>query len=95
LASERLAGFAPRRTRAGLVIVFAGGLSDPLFPTPNQLIKSYLIPAVQATVPLKPNAQAFQSLQSRIQTIQQGEQFTPPSPKIAQEISGKTFRTTP
>jgi len=78
-----------------MVIVFTGGLSDPLFPTPNQLVKSYLIPAVQAPVPLKPNAQAFQSLQGRIRTIQQGEQFIPPLPKIAQEISGKTFRTIP
>ncbi len=80
--------------RLDMVVVFTGGLSDPLFPTPNQLVKAYLIPAARATSPLMPNAQAFQSLQSRIQSIQQGEPPPLALPKIAGEISGKTFRIT-
>jgi hypothetical protein len=77
-----------------MVIVFTGGLPDPLFPVPNQLVKSYLIPAAQATKPLALNAPAFQSLERYIQDIEQGEPSAAPLPRIAQEISGQTFRIT-
>jgi CubicO group peptidase (beta-lactamase class C family) len=77
-----------------MVIVFTGGLPDPQFPVPNRLVKSYLIPAAQATKPLAPNAQAFQSLQTRIQAIEQGAPSTAPVPRIARAISGQTFRIT-
>jgi len=78
--------------RLDMVIVFTAGLPDPLFPVPNQLVRSYVIPAAQATGPLTSKAPAFQSLQSRIQAIQQGDPSPLPLPKIAEEISGKTFR---
>jgi len=78
--------------RLDMVIVFTAGLPDPLFPVPNQLVRSYVIPAAQATGPLTSKAPAFQSLQSRILSIQQGDPSPLPLPKIAEEISGKTFR---
>ncbi len=81
--------------RLDMVVVFTGGLTDPLFPAPRQLVQSYLIPAAQPTAPLPPNVQAFQSLQRRIEVIEQGDESAAPLPKTAMEISGKTIRITP
>jgi hypothetical protein len=75
-----------------MLIVFTGGLPDPLFPAPKQLVQSYLIPAARAKKPLAKNDQAFQSLASYIHSIEQGEQIDGVLPVIAQEISGKTIR---
>jgi CubicO group peptidase (beta-lactamase class C family) len=77
-----------------IVVVFTGGLPDPQFPAPNKLVSSYLLPAAQATEPLAPNTQAFQSLANAIQTIEQGQPSIEPLPEIAQEISGKIYRIT-
>jgi CubicO group peptidase (beta-lactamase class C family) len=77
-----------------MVIVFTGGLADAQFPVPNQLVQTYLIPAAQATKPLPPNPQTAQSLAKLIQTIEGREKVSAPLPKIAQEISGKTFLIT-
>jgi CubicO group peptidase (beta-lactamase class C family) len=77
-----------------MVVVFTGGLADSEFPIPGQLVKTYLIPAAQNTKALAPNAQAFESLQARIQSIELGEQPNAPLPQMAQLISGKTFRIT-
>lgn len=78
-----------------MVAVFTGGLPDPLFPTPHQLVKSYLIPAAQAgEQPLPPNAQAFQALASQIQDIEHPERPIAPLPDIVLHISGKTFQLT-
>jgi CubicO group peptidase (beta-lactamase class C family) len=77
-----------------LVVVFTGGLPNSEFPLPSQLVKNYLIPAVQNPKALTPNGQAFESLQSRIQAIELGERFNTPLPEMAHLISGKTFRIT-
>jgi CubicO group peptidase (beta-lactamase class C family) len=75
-----------------MVVVFTGGLPGSLFPVPNQLFRSYLLPAAQSSEPLEPNEEAYQSLANRIQTIEQGVPSNAPLPEIAQAISGKTFR---
>jgi CubicO group peptidase (beta-lactamase class C family) len=75
-----------------MVVVFTGGLPVSLFPTPNQLVRNYLIPAAKESGPLTPNAQASQSLANCIQAIEQGESSDTILPEIAQRISGKTFR---
>jgi CubicO group peptidase (beta-lactamase class C family) len=77
-----------------MVVVFTAGLPDSLFPAPKQLVQSYLIPAAQATNPLPSNVQMFQSLTHRIQTIELGEKSNLVLPKVALEISGKTFHVT-
>jgi CubicO group peptidase (beta-lactamase class C family) len=77
-----------------MVVVFTAGLPDSLFPIPKQLVQSYIIPAAQASEPLISNTQSFQSLTNRIQLIEQGERSNVILPKVALEISGKTFRVT-
>jgi CubicO group peptidase (beta-lactamase class C family) len=77
-----------------MVVVFTGGLPNSEFPVPSQLVKTYLIPAAQNPKALAPNAQAFESLQSRIQAIELGERSNAPLPEMAHLISGKTFRIT-
>ena len=75
-----------------MLVVFTGGLPDSQFPIPNQLVKTYLLPAAQAKKALQPNAVAVQALTDRIQGIEQGEPSNASLPKIAREISGKTYR---
>jgi hypothetical protein len=75
-----------------MVVVFTSGLPDSLFPVPNQLVRTYLLPAAQSSEPLKPNPETNQLLADRIQAIQLGEQSNAPLPEVAQAISGKTFR---
>jgi CubicO group peptidase (beta-lactamase class C family) len=75
-----------------MLIVFTGGLPEVQFPTPNQLVKTYLLPAAQSEQALPPNAPAVQALAERIQAIEQGEPTNAPVPQIAREISGKTYR---
>jgi hypothetical protein len=74
-----------------MVIVFTGGLPDPQFPVPNQLVQSYLIPAALGVEPLTGSTPASQALADHIRAIEQGESVRAPLPEIAQEISGKTF----
>jgi CubicO group peptidase (beta-lactamase class C family) len=78
-----------------MVAVFTSGLPDPLFPTPHQLVKSYLLPATKSAQGLPPNPQAQHNLEAEIQTIEHGAGITKPLPAIAQQISGKTFHLTP
>ena len=75
-----------------MAVVFTSGLPDSLFPVPNQLVRTYLLPAAQTSEPLKPNPDTNQLLANRIQAIQLGEQSSAPLPEVAQAISGKTFR---
>jgi hypothetical protein len=75
-----------------MVIVFMSGLPVSLFPTPNQLVRNFLIPAVEVTGPLPSNPQAAQALADRIRVIEQGEPSEAVLPEIAHQISGKTFR---
>jgi hypothetical protein len=79
--------------RLDLVIVFTAGLPDSLFPTPNQLVKTFLLPGASSTQPLPPNPASLQALQSRIDSIQAGDPQPPSLPQLAHAISGKTFRT--
>ena len=77
-----------------MVAVFTGGLPDPIFPTPHQLVKSYLLPAVRSDEPLAANSPAVHALESQIQAIEQPDQPGAPLPDIARRISGKTFHIT-
>ncbi len=77
-----------------MVVVFTAGLPDPIFPAPNQLVKSYLLPAARSDEPLAANLPAVQALESAIQAIEQPDRSLAPLPDIARRISGKTFRIT-
>ncbi len=77
-----------------MVAVFTSGLPDPIFPTPNQLVKSYLLPAARSTGPLPANDSAFNALANQIQGIEHPEQPMAPLPDTARRISGKTFQMT-
>jgi hypothetical protein len=78
-----------------MVAVFTSGLLDPSFPTPRELVKSYLLPAIKSTQALPPNPQAQHDLGAEIQTIEHGAGAAKPLPPIAHKISGKTFHLTP
>ncbi len=78
-----------------MVVVFTSGLPDPIFPAPNQLVNSYLLPAVKSTGPLPRNLPALRALENQIQTIEHPEQPGTPLPDIARRISGKTFQMAP
>ena len=75
-----------------MVVVFTGGLSDPDFPAPHQLLKTYLLPAAQSTQPLAANPQMDDQLTTEITNIQNAEKPDIPLPEIAKQISGKTYR---
>ena len=75
-----------------MVVVFTGGLSDPNFPAPHQLVKTYLLPAAQSTQPLATNPQMDDQLTTEITNIQNTEKPAMPLPEIAKQISGKTYR---
>ena len=75
-----------------MVVVFTGGLSDPNFPTPHQLVKTYLLPAAQSAQPLATNPQMDNQLTTEITNIQNTEKPAMPLPEIAKKISGKTYR---
>jgi len=74
-----------------MIVVFTGGLADPDFPVPHQLLKTYLLPAVQSEQPLAANPQTNDQLASKIKNIQNTEKSTMPLPEIARQISGKTY----
>jgi CubicO group peptidase (beta-lactamase class C family) len=78
-----------------MVAVFTSGLPDSIFPVPNQLVKSYLLPAAQSTEPLPANPVAFRALDTQIEELEHPVQPLTPPPDIAQRISGKTFQMTP
>lgn len=73
------------------VVVFTGSLSDPKFPAPHQLVETYLLPAVQSEKPLAANPQIYEQLITEINSIQDTERPTTPLPKMAKQVSGKTY----
>ena len=75
-----------------VVVVFTGGIADPDFPVPHQLVKTYLLPAVQSAQPLAANPQMDDQLTTEIRNIQNTEKPAMPLPEIAKQISGKTYR---
>jgi hypothetical protein len=77
-----------------MIVVFTGSLADPDFPTPHQLLKTYLLPATQSAQPLADNPQIFNQLTAEIVNIQNPEEPVALLPEIARQISGKTFRIT-
>jgi CubicO group peptidase (beta-lactamase class C family) len=74
-----------------MIVVFTGGLSDLNFPAPHQLVKTYLLPAVQSAQPLAANPQVDDQLTTEIKNIQNTEKPAMPLPEIARQISGKTY----
>jgi hypothetical protein len=80
--------------RLDMIVVFTGSLADPDFPTPHQLLKTYLLPATQSAQPLADNPQIFNQLTAEIVNIQNPEKPVAPLPEITRQISGKTFRIT-
>jgi CubicO group peptidase (beta-lactamase class C family) len=80
--------------QADMVVVFTGGLPDPAFPAPQQLLQAYVLPAIKSAQPLPANPQAFRALENQIQGIEHPEQPVAPLPEMAHRISGKTFRIT-
>jgi CubicO group peptidase (beta-lactamase class C family) len=77
-----------------MVVVFTSGLSDAVFPAPNQLVKSYLLPAVRSDVAIAANPAGVQALESALQAIAQPDRSLAPLPDIAHRISGQTFHIT-
>jgi len=77
-----------------MIVVFTSSLPDHEFPTPHQLVKTYLLSAAQSAQPLADNPQIFNQLTAEIANIQNPEKPVVPLPEIAKEISGKTFQIT-
>ncbi len=75
-----------------MIAVFTGGLSDPNFPAPHQLLETYLLPAVQGAGPLAANPHMDGQLATEIEHIQNPQEPAMPLPAIAGQISGKTYR---
>jgi CubicO group peptidase (beta-lactamase class C family) len=75
-----------------MVVVFTGGIADPDFPAPHQLVKTYLLPAAQSAQPLAANPRMDDQLTTEIKNIQNTEKPAMPLPDIARQISGKTYR---
>jgi CubicO group peptidase (beta-lactamase class C family) len=75
-----------------MIVVFTGSLADPKFPAPHQLLKTYLLPAVQSAEPLAANPQIDDQLTREIENIQNTEKPVMPLPDMARQISGKTYR---
>jgi len=48
-----------------MIVVFTSGLPDSIFPTPHQLVQSYLLPAARSDVRLAANPSGVQALESR------------------------------
>ncbi len=78
--------------RLDMVVVFTGGIADLDFPAPHQLVKTYLLPAVQSAQPLAANPHMDDQLTTEIKNIQSMEKPAQPLPEIAKQISGKTYR---
>lgn len=78
-----------------MIIVFTSGLEDPLFPTPKELVETYLLPAVKLPESITPNPQASQALKAIVEKLGHPEPEPVASlPEIAKHISGKTFQIT-
>jgi CubicO group peptidase (beta-lactamase class C family) len=77
-----------------MIVVFTGGLADPNFPIPHQLLKTYLLPAAKSTQSLAANPQMDDQLTMEIKKIQNTEKPAMPLPEIAKQISGKKIRIT-
>jgi CubicO group peptidase (beta-lactamase class C family) len=80
--------------RLDMVVVFTGGLADPDFPAPHQLVKKYLLPAVKSAQPLADDPQLFNQLTAEIANIQDTTKPVAPLPEIAKQISGKEIGIT-
>lgn len=78
--------------RLDMVVVFTGGIADPDFPAPHELVKTYLVPAAQSTRPLAADPKMDNQLAAEIKNIQDTEKPSNPLPETARQISGKTFR---
>ena len=74
-----------------MVVVFTGGLPDTLFPVPQQLVESYVLPAARSDAALPADDATVRDLENEIQAIERPERSFMPLPAMAQRISGKTF----
>jgi hypothetical protein len=78
-----------------MVIVFTSALKDPDFPTPYEFVKTYILPAMKSSDPIKENPQAVQALNESITSLENPvPKPVAPLPEIAKQISGKTFKIT-
>jgi hypothetical protein len=75
-----------------MVVVFTGGLADPAFPIPKQLMETYLVSSVQHAQTQPEDPTANQALHNHIKVVEKGEPDPSPLPETAREISGRTYR---
>ena len=80
--------------RLDMIVIFTGSFSDPDFPTPHRLLKTYLLPAAQSTQSMAANPQVFDQLKAEITDIQNPEKPVAALPEIAKQISGREIRIT-
>jgi CubicO group peptidase (beta-lactamase class C family) len=77
-----------------MVVVLTGGRSFP--GVLQDLLSSYIFPAVKSVAPLPANPSGVALLESRIEQLSRPSQVqpepVPPQPAIAGEISGKTYQ---
>ena len=77
-----------------LVVVFTGGLlyGENIF-FPGELMEKYVLPSIKTESALKPNPVGMASLNKALDMVQKAPspKPVPPLPKVAQNISGKTF----
>jgi len=77
-----------------IVVVFTGGLNDEEDLKREEIIQSFLVPAIKPTIPLPANPDGVALLESKIHqaTLPEGEPETaPPLPAMAKKISGLIY----
>jgi CubicO group peptidase (beta-lactamase class C family) len=79
-----------------LVVTIVSALQEHDFFIPSRLIKDYIIPACVAEAPMPDDPEALGRLHTIIETIANPQPSpVPPLPKIAKQVSGKTYAFDP
>jgi len=78
--------------KQNMVVVFTSALNAFNFFVPELLLKNYILPAAESSVPLPDNPEGEKRLQSVLYAISHPETSPVPAlPEIAQKVSGKTY----
>lgn len=77
-----------------MVVVFTSVLKGTDYFIPGRLLKKYIIPSVLSDKAIFPNTKEFNRIKSFLKASDGSSrlQIVPPLPKIAKEISGRTYK---
>lgn len=76
-----------------MVVVFTSGLKNTQFYAPEELVESYIIPAIKSSKSIGDNKDSGEALKKMLEDIQKAPtpKAAPKLPEIAGKISGKTY----